>query len=206
MHTEYRTHSRPFFSTNRNIRSGRILPFLLAPLVLIVAGCVSTHKISHQNPNEYRQVTRAAIEETARVHLDGGRTLELSHLRVTADSTTGVSDWGQRRSLPTSAILEVEVVDRGGGALRGAGIGFLSSLGIGAIGVASSDNPLEGLVAVFTTLAITIPGTLIGGGIGAAVGNRESYQFSSPPREADSIQSAHNVRMTENRRRVPERP
>lgn len=140
------------------------------------------------------------------VDLTGGRTMELRSLYVTADSTTGLSSRGRRTTFPTTSILKVKLVDRGSGALWGAGIGLLSTLTFGVISAASADSGNEGGVALIGSLLAAPLNALLGAGLGAVVGKRESYEFSTPASAVDSSQAVLRPFPPEHRPRGKKRP
>lgn len=177
------------------------LGLLLATLFLLGTGCGSTHHVSQDPSNGYHDVTAAAAGETAHVHLRDGQTLRLNALSVSADSTTGISTRGRKTVIATSAIREVEIVDRGTGTLQGAAIGFVTPLVIGAIGVATADSELDELGAAVTGVLGSIPGALVGGLVGAGRGQRETYRFPNPPRATDAPTSSSRDRAVLQRRR-----
>lgn len=181
------------------------LPVLLGALLLFTTGCSST-QVTHGDRSGYHQVNRAAAGETVQVDLKGGRTMELRSLYVTADSTTGLSSRGRRRTFPTTSILKVKLVDRSSGALWGAGIGLLSTLTVGVFSAAAADGVNEGGVALIGSLIAAPLNALLGAGLGAVVGKRESYEFSASSIEVDPSQAGRRPFLPEHRPQGEKRP
>lgn len=173
----------PFFSSCTHLTHSTLLPLLFGIALLAGSGCTSTHQVSHDHPSTYGEVTRAAIDKTARVHLSNGVTLRLDNLYVTSDSTMGVSEDGQKKAVPTADVLRVEVFDSGTGALKGAGIGFASPLGIGILGSAGSSDPVDSVLSTLTGVVLSIPGAAIGAAMGAIRADRDVYDFPSRSRK-----------------------
>lgn len=198
-----------FFSPQAAGIGAWVRPLLMGALVLSVLGCGSTTEVT-RDTNGYRRVTGAATGETARVHLRDGRTLKLDRLYVGNDSASGVTPSGNKRAFSASAVQEVQIVDRGTGALQGAGIGGAIPPAIGLLrGISmESDGPndISPIIAVFTGGLLAIPGALVGALVGAARGQRETYHFSPASPEADSAQAALRTRLPANRRRAAEHP
>jgi len=178
---------RSFVPSFQSSNPTQVLPELvplLAGLLLVVAGCNSTHHVSRTQPNGYARVTEAAAGETARVHFRDGRTMKLENLYVGPDSATGVSPESPdgNRSFPVAAIRSVEFVNRGAGFLQGLGTGFAVPLGAGMVASATEDE--EFIPAWFVGAVLGVPGGLVGGIVGAIRGQREIYRFSAPSSEA----------------------
>ena len=172
--------SVPFLSSAHPAQALFGLLILLAGLLLVTAGCSSTHHVSRNQPNGYAKVTEAAAGETARVHLRDGRTLKIEDLYVGADSTSGIllnTPYG-RRTFSTSEIRTVEFVNRGLGSVQGAGVGFGVPFGAGLILGAMQETTLSASLALGAGGVLAVPGSLIGAIIGAAV--RRTHSASTP--------------------------
>lgn len=182
----------------RSARPTQTLPGLvplLTGLLLVAAGCSSTHHVSRTSPNGYARVTEAATGETARVHLRDGRTVKLKNLYVGRDSVTGISTESHDgpRSFPTAAVRSVEFVNRGTGFLQGLGTGFAVPLGWGMLMSATEDE--EFIPAWSIGAMLGIPGGLVGGIAGAIWGQREIYRFSTPSPETPPVPAAGRSRV-----------
>lgn len=200
----------PFSSTDTRERGARALPMLLGTLILLATGCVSTHQVSPDAASGYNRVTGAAAGETARVHLRDGRKLKLNRLYVDVDSTTGITPQGRERAFSTSVVRKVQIVNRGAGALWGAGIGGATPPLIGLLrGISmESDGPndFDPLASVLIGGLLALPGALVGAVAGGIVGEREIYRFSHVSPGADSAKAALRPRLPETRRRAAEQP
>lgn len=194
-----------FFSQTTGI-GARVLP-LLGVLVLVTTGCVSTHEVT-RDTRGYSRVTGAATGETVRVHLRDGRTLKLERLYVGNDSASGVTRLGTKRTVPTSAVQEVQIVDRSTGALQGGGIGGALPLTIGIVRAISKEsdgpNDIDSVFAVLTGGLLALPGALVGALVGGVRGQRDPYRFSPASPEVDSAQAVFRTRLPANRRRAAE--
>lgn len=207
MHLECSIPTPLFSSVRASTTSTRVPPVLLATLVLLATGCSTTHRVSHDPSNGYGKVTNAAAGETARIHLRDGRTTKLDNLYVDADSTTGVTPQGTKRAFPTSAVREIEIVNRGKGILQGAGIGAIPLAIGGLLGASTASGGPNDLPLVPIAIAfLSLPGTFVGGIIGGIRGARETYRFSNASPEADSAQAALRTRLPANRHRAAEHP
>lgn len=196
-----------FFSSQASGIGAWVRPLLLGTLVLSVLGCSSTHEVTRDTKG-YGRVTAAATGEPARVHLHDGRTLKLERLYVGNDSTSGVTPSGTERAFSTSAVQEIQILDRSSttGTLMGAGIGGALPFTIGFIRARSSDGLLEGISSLMVGAVLIWPGALLGGLVGRSTGQRETYRFSPASPEADSAQAALRSRLPATRRQAAEHP
>jgi hypothetical protein len=173
---------------------------LLGVLLFLACGCSSTHQVAHTQSDGYSRVTEAAYGKTARVHFRDGRTMKLEELYVGADSTTGIGPHGTDRAFSTSTIWKVELVNRGVGFLQGAGAGAAGPLG-GALFVQLQGDGLGADLATVAGLALSVPGALIGGVIGAVHGHWTTYFVKAPPPTADSAAIAPRSKRSKETRR-----
>ena len=170
---------------------------LLAGMLLLATGCSSTHRVmepsgepsggreaSRSEAYGYSRVTEDVSGETVRVFLRDGREMELENLYVGPDSTTGTLPQGGKKTVPTSALQEIEVVNRGTGFLQGAGIGIAVPLASGVLGSAMEDDELIPAWAIGAVLSV--PGGLVGGIAGLIRGQRKTYRFLEPSSETNS--------------------
>jgi hypothetical protein len=181
-------------------RVGSLQPVpLLGVLLFLACGCSSTHQVAHTQSDGYSRVTEAAYGKTARVHFRDGRTMKLEKLYVDADSTTGIGPHGTERAFSTSTLWKVELVNRGVGFLQGAGAGAAGPLG-GALLVQLQGDGLGTDLATVAGLALSVPGALIGGVVGAIRGHRTTYFVEAPPPTADSAVVAPRSKRSKNTR------
>lgn len=152
-----------------------LIPFLVG-MLLVATGCTSTHRVSERGDG-YSRITEKVTGETVQVFLRDGRTMKLRNLYVGANSTRGMRPNGGSRHFPTSALRKIEIVDRGTGFWQGAGIGLGTGLGATLVVVGTEESDFGQAIALVGGLVVSIPLTLIGGGIGAAKGQKEVYRF-----------------------------
>jgi hypothetical protein len=175
---------------------------LLAGLLLVAAGCSSTHQVSRTQSDGYARVTEAATGETARVHFRDGRTTKLNNLYVGPTSTTGVLPGsGQDQSFPTDSIRKVELIDQGTGFFQGIGIGAGVPAASGLLVGVSEDDQLDGASAMISGFVLSVPGGLIGGVLGAIRGQRKTYRIQAPSPETNSATATARSRVSESPRK-----
>lgn len=171
------------------------LLLLLGLIIFSAPGCTSSQQVSHDNPNAYRRVSRAAAGHTVRVTFRARPARKLEDLYVGPTSTTGLLPTGDKISFPTSSIRTVERVDHVAGFWEGLGIGFSPPFATGlAISVTRDE---EFLPAWFVGALLGVPTSLVGGLIGGIRGHQEIYHFQDPSRVMDSTASMVKHRVTE---------
>lgn len=164
----------------------RALPLLL--LLALSSGC--THYRDVNSAESLATVNTESQTHTTAIRLVSGEFSYVRGLRMASDSTTWVNPKTDRLvSVPTTAVRAVVITDRRRGGRKGLGRGFLIFGGIGAAGVGHSCRGEEVFIscepgegALLGALLFGIPGSLISGLVGLAVGDRTIY---SVPADVD---------------------
>lgn len=149
----------------------------------VLAGCIHTQSLHVSSPAERAAFNARAEGTEARIALVDGTTSTGHSVRVAPDVTRWTDPQTGPRSAPTSEIASIRYVDRGRGALEGAGLGFVGGgLFGGLVGTDGGAEPDE--MELFTVtpeqilLGFAIVGTVIGTFVGMARGSRIVYRVS----------------------------
>ena len=161
---------------------GRIAVLALL-LGTVLAGCTHTQPLHVSSPAERAAFNAQAEGTEARIALVDGTPSTGHSVRVAPDVTRWTDLQTGPRSAPTSEIASIRYVDRGRGALEGAGLGLVGGGLIGGlVGTDGGAEPDE--MEVFTVtpeqilLGFAIIGTVIGAVVGMARGHRTIYRVS----------------------------
>jgi len=175
--------------------------------LLVLTGCTSTRVADLGAPTTHAAINEKAQRQITHMRLTDGRTMQVTYLRLDADSASYIDGKGDVRSIAADQIASVRFTRHGQGALQGLGVGVLAGGGGGAlIGLISSTTCREddwfcgpGVnAAVFGTLLGAIGG-MVGLGLGFSRGRRTVYRF-------DDDQVAPSPRTTPTTRSAPESP
>jgi hypothetical protein len=145
-------------------------PSALLLVVVLAAGCGSTHNISRSVPDDFGQFNEQLQGHHVTIELSDGTRGEGRVVFVRSDSTAWHSS-SVRRSVPTSDVVRVIRHEGAGrifsGALVGAGVGALLT---GVALLEEDDSFIDaGSMAPYTILASAVWGALIGAGTGRKV-------------------------------------
>ncbi len=167
---------------------------LLAGMLLLATGCSSTHRVTEPSGGQeasrsdtygYSQVTEDVSGETVRVSLRNGQWMELENLYVGPDSTTGALPQGGKKTVPTSALQKIEVVDHGIRTLGGVVLAVGGTLaGLYTMATADDDEFL-GELDVLGGLVLTITAPLVGASL-ATQDQGDVYRFPQSPSQSDT--------------------
>lgn len=170
--------------------------FLMFTATLL--SCTHTHIVRPTVSADYTSLNEQGLRQTATVTLENEQKLTAEKLRFAPDSTSWVDPHTEKvMTVPTAEISNIQFVNRGKGALKGLGIGFLAGASIGAaVGFASGKGESGGIGSISTEAHVVIGG-LFGGGIGALLGlpvgaataRKDIYRTN-----LDSLESAPVVR------------
>lgn len=173
------------------------LVLLLGLIILSTPGCTSSQRVSHDNPNAYRRVSRGAAGHTVRVTFRDRPARKLEDLYVGPSTTTGLLPSGDKISFPTSSIRTVERVDHVAGFGEGVAIGFVGPFTLGFLHGRTADKKWQRDLAPLEGILLGLPGALIGGILGAIGGHQETYHFQDPSPVMDSTASLVKPRVAE---------
>lgn len=119
---------------------------ILTLLALSAAGCTHTHTMTpNAHADFYSEVEAASRERVGRIRLTNGDEQTGVRIKVTADSISWMNPdpvtrvLTRRKSLPTSDVREITVINHKKGAVIGAAIGAMVGFGFGAL--PTLDNP-----------------------------------------------------------------
>ena len=160
--------------------------YRLATLLLIYAiGCTHVTMIDHDSPDATYYVNKKAKSRTSQIQLKNNERCLGKDISVRPDSTSwfdAVS--GIRRTVPSAEISQIQIVDRGRGALDGFLIG--ASIGCvpgGALWVSfvnafcDSDCNTTGAAIVGGLVGGAAAGLVVGLPIGSAIGSKHKFVF-----------------------------
>jgi hypothetical protein len=167
-------------------------------LVLSATACsTSRYRGAIVTPSDVANIRAENPDETLRVEIErpdvvsnartGAAHSELARLvEVTDDHTTlSLSSEASERVVPNDSITRIVVIRRPEGAVEGVGLGALAGVAAAIVAAATySDASAEhdggmyrGETAVVTGLVVGVPAMLVGGLLGAAIGNWTNYTF-----------------------------
>ena len=187
-------HTHSAFTLSRISTSPLPVP-LLVGMLLLATGCSSTHRVAESSGEQevirsdnyrYSRVTQEVSGETVRVSLWDGREMKLENLYIGPDSTTGTLPQGEKKTVPTSALQEIEVINRGTGFLQGAGLGLGATFVVTLFSASTAESDFGQSFAVLMGLVASVPAALLGGTSGAVRGQREVYRFPKSPSHLDT--------------------
>lgn len=161
---------------------------LCVSLTLLCGGCSSTIAVRQPlSENALRQVNDAIGGRSATVILDGAeKPAQVAEVNVGPDSTELLerqsASEADRRTVPTSALRQITVNDRGRGARRGFAIGAPLGAVLGALGGAGAASVGCGVregrncdSAAGPVLLGAVGGAVLVGGLGALIGVGVGY-------------------------------
>jgi hypothetical protein len=174
-----------------------VLTSLGFALACAAGGCASSSTVLRPMPSETQaEVNRVVAGRDAELVLEG-QSPKVGEVRVGENSVwfrqrekiptlLHAFTWLPEVEVPLTSVHQIEVRDRGRGALHGLAIGTPIGVVLGAIGGALVGGICErpGCAAPFARIGALAGGAglgLIGAGLGAAIGARRTIEFKSTP-------------------------
>ncbi|MGH7457182.1 MAG: hypothetical protein ACRENG_37885 [bacterium] len=154
---------------------------LFIAVVSLVIGCAHTHRLEQRPlPAYFDEINKTAQGRKGQIALKSGQVFEGRNLLVAADSASWFdAKTGNNQSVATSEINAIMIKSSGKRSGEGLGIGILSGFASGFLLVMSKADPCEGCnregLAVIVGGIFAVPGGLIGGLTGAAIGSTDKF-------------------------------
>jgi hypothetical protein len=163
----------------------RIAVFCCA-ISVATLGCSHKHYLDPSNVDELLALNERASQDVCGVRTVEGDLVKARDLKLSADSTRWVAaGTGEVVQIPTNEIDYISFVDRGAGAVDGAGVGFaIGALFGGLLGFISGNDEASNTEygdyrrsegAFLGALVFGIPSAVVGAIVGTAGGSRDFY-------------------------------
>jgi hypothetical protein len=167
-----------------------IMPFryiALAVAIVCLSGCRTIHPVSEEEIGEavyYSRITSELAGEEIIVLTRDGIEHDARGLQLMVDSTSWFDPDGQLVMVATRDIGHVVRVDRDRGRAQGAGIGVLSGVAVGGVGLIATLGD-DCCMSVYPAMIVgagalvgALPGLIIGAMVGERKGAKTVYEIT----------------------------
>ena len=141
-------------------------------------GCSQKHIVGSVGSPTFYSLKERALRQKGEVTLVDGQKYAAERIRLRPDSTSWINPEKQGVfTVETAKIYNVKLVDRGKGALQGAGTGFLSGFMFGTVlGIAVGQPGIGAVVGLYFFGPL---GSLVGVPIGAIAGSKDIFVMTT---------------------------